>query len=398
VASGSSRERRGRSLAGRIGRGVAASLAAVLVAAPAAAAEEGSPEVRGAMRKIAAPLQVALPLALSEGRFSDPAHHAELAAALAELARSASVLEEHGAKREVSFTFMSRSLARDAEEVDRRFREGRPDEARFLLGELAQDCIGCHSRLPSPGDSDLGAALFASVDPADLDPFEAIRLQILTRQFSTALAGCEALLASPAWPPPRLDLEGVLEDLLLLAVRVERQPERARVALEGFGARGDVPIHLAETTRAWVSSLTTLASEPDGADTDLFARAERAAHQGQAMRRYPADRRGDVFDLQASSLLHRYLEQKEGELAKPRRAEAYYLLGLTELRRTESFWPSAADFYLEQAIRLAPHRDTARAAYAVLEEHTVIGYTGSGGLQLPPEIAEWLEELHALAD
>lgn len=368
----------------------------LLVGGEAVASEHEPDEVRSAMQRIAAPLQVALPLALSEERFSDPAHREELAAALAELAKGAAVLEEHGAKREVSFGFMSRMLARDAEEVDRRFREGRISEARFLLGELANDCIGCHSRLPSKGDSDLGAALFASVDPADLDAFETIRFQKLTRQFGAALSGCESLLVTEQFSPPQLDMEGVPADLLLLAVRIERQPTRALVALDAFGARPDTPIHLRELVSAWKKSLRELEATP--ASPDLLVAAKAAADRGQALRRYPADRHGDVFDLHASSLLHRYLEEGESSLTKPQRSEAYYLLGLTELRQTESFWPSAADYYLEQAIRLAPGSPTARSAYAVLEEHTVFGYTGSGGLHLPPGISGWLNELRKLAE
>ena len=53
-------------------------LAAGLVAQ---AAEPEAEAVRGAMRQIAAPLSVALPLSLSEERFADPANRDVLAAA-----------------------------------------------------------------------------------------------------------------------------------------------------------------------------------------------------------------------------------------------------------------------------------------------------------------------------
>lgn len=361
--------------------------------APVQAEEPESGSVRGAMRQIAAPLEVALPLSLSEERFADPANRAELSRALEELARSAALLEEHGKEREASFAIKSRALARDSAELDRRFREGHLEEARYLLGMLVGDCIGCHARLPSPGDSDLGGTLFRSVDTSSLDPFETIQLQLMTRQFESALAGCETLLASTRYTPERLDLENVPEDLLLLATRIEQAPARARKAIDGFGARADASLHLRETASQWGRSLDEIAGQPTPADPLVAART--AAERAQALTRYPGDRNGTVYDLHAASLLHKHLDRSSEQATLPaaQRAEAYYLLGLGEMRRSESFWPSEADLYLEQAIRTAPGSALARQAYAVIEEQ----YTSGGAMHLPDEIAGWLRELRTLA-
>lgn len=359
----------------------------------AQAAEPEAEAVRGAMRQIAAPLSVALPLSLSEERFADPANRDVLTAALADLAQSAALLEEHGKQREASFTFLSRALARDAAEANRRFLSGRLEESRFLLGAMADNCIGCHARLPSPGNSDLGRTLFQSVDLAELDPFEQVRLQLMTRQFESALAGCERLLASREYSPEELDVTGVPEVLLLLAARIERAPERALKALDAFAERPDMPIYLRENVLLWSADLAEIAAQPE--PTDLLAAARSAVESAQAKTRYPGDRSGAVYELQAGSLLHRGLEPRAGEEPLPasQRAEGYYLLGLVEMRRTESFWPSEADFYLEQAIRTAPGTTLARRAYAVLEEE----YTAGGTLDLPGDLGLWLSELRALA-
>jgi hypothetical protein len=97
----------------------------------------------------------------------------------------------------------------------------------------------------------------------------------------------------------------------------------------------------------------------------------------------------------ASGLLHRRV--KLGKPA-PASAEAYYLLGVTELRIGSSAWLTEPEAYLEAAIRAAPASPAARRAYVVLEESTLLGYTGSGGEgELPPEAASWLAELRRLA-
>ena len=51
--------------------------------------------------------------------------------------------------------------------------------------------------------------------------------------------------------------------------------------------------------------------------------------------------------------------------------EACYLLGVIESRIGRSFWLSQTEFYLEQAILLAPDRAFANDAYELLEEFLV---------------------------
>jgi hypothetical protein len=61
-------------------------------------------------------------------------------------------------------------------------------------------------------------------------------------------------------------------------------------------------------------------------------------------------------------------------------------------------WVSQAGLYLESAIRLAPKEPFAAEAYVLLEEDTIVGYTGSAGSNLPDSVAKHLEELRALVD
>jgi hypothetical protein len=103
-----------------------------------------------------------------------------------------------------------------------------------------------------------------------------------------------------------------------------------------------------------------------------------------------------VHYLVASSLLQRFVD-----LPPPSdrdTAEAYYLLGLCETHIGDETWVSEADLYLESAIRIAPDAPFAEDAFALLEEETLAGYTGSGGPHLPEPVAEHLEELRELVD
>jgi hypothetical protein len=92
--------------------------------------------------------------------------------------------------------------------------------------------------------------------------------------------------------------------------------------------------------------------------------------------------------------LHRYVAST---LDLPERVgEAYYLLGVIESRIGRSFWASQAEFFLETAVRMGPKERYADAAFALLEEFLISGYTGSAGTDVPPDVVERLQKLDEL--
>jgi tetratricopeptide (TPR) repeat protein len=346
-----------------------------------------------AMEDIAAALRVALPLSVSEERFGAPENQPVIEASLARLRDGAHELESHGKSQDASFAYLSRSLASDAEEIKRRFDEGRRDETRFLLGALVEDCVGCHSRLPSADDSDLGRALFEAVDASGLSPVEAARLKVATRQFEEALEAYEAILADPAQSPAQLDLDGILGDYLTLAIRVRGDLPRARDGLEAFAGRADLPSYLATLIHQWIEAADTL-RETIVAEPSLD-RAERVLEIGDTLSRYGRDRAGLVHQLVASSLLLRFVDAHPQP--GPDAAQAYFLLGVVELRSGRSTWLSEGEGYLEAAIYAAPGSDWGKRAYVLLEEQTLASYSGSGGVHVPPQVRRRLAELRKAA-
>jgi hypothetical protein len=371
-------------------------LLGVLLGSAGLAHAQGEPKqaTRARMTELVEALRVALPLSLDPEAFAAEANRARLEAALRRLRDGASALADHGGASDVGFSHLSSTLARDAMDIHHRFVTGRVDEARFLLGELSNDCVACHARLPYGRDSEIGRSLWNAVDAASLPLDQRVRLQVATRQFGPALESYESLLAGNAVSPTELDLGGYLSDYLAVAIRVRGDLPRARRHLDAWRRRPDLPAYLQDLAGVWVDALGALdAPTPKGAEV---ARAKQVLEQARTVRRFPADRAGLVHDLVASGLLHRRVT----ELGKPtpESAEAYYLLGVTELRIGSSAWLTEPESYLEAAIRAAPGQPAARQAYVVLEESTLLGYTGSGSAgELPPEVTRWLAELRRLA-
>lgn len=371
----------------------AATLAALLLSVPPPArsqAPAAQPDAtRATMGAIVDSLAFVLPLSLSDEPFADPVQHQAILDALDALANDGDALERHAQRNDLGFAFLSRSLARDMRDIRDRYAAGRIAEARFLLLEVTDHCAACHSRLPDHREHPIGRRLVDDPRVAALDRDERVEIEVATRQFDRALVDYEALFADPEISPADLDLQGQVDAYLEVVVRVENDPARGVRTLTALGRRKDLPAALRENVGAWIASLRALEGRSLAGPPLATARALIAEAQDTA--RYPDDRSALVIYLAASGVLNRYLTTPGVSTAD--QGEACYLLGVIESRIGRSFWLSQTEFYLEQAILLAPQRAFANDAYDLLEEFLVAGYTGSEGSDVPPEVRARLDGL-----
>ncbi len=350
-------------------------LAAALACAASLAEEpRAEPALPLRMRELLDALERVLPAALSEERFADPARRDEIEGALAELARGADRVAAHGRGRDASFAFLSKTLANESRRIHRRFEAGKLDEARFLLLELTEGCVACHSRLPAQS-SHLSDSLLANPALRELPLEERAQLEFTTRQFERALLSYESLLAEPARDPDDLELSGRIDEYLELTLHVARDPARARRTLERLGRREGVSELLRGSLASWTRSLGELEQTPAQAPSLAVAqawirKAESAGEKGW-------DRPGLVYYLAASGVLHQLLARSPQSPLDE--ANASYWLGFVESRVGRAFWLSQTSALLERSIRLAPEGPHARDALELLRSFEVASHTGSEG-------------------
>jgi hypothetical protein len=362
------------------------------VARAQAQAPYDAEKTRPAMRRIFADLRQLLPLAVDEGAFADPARQPQVRDALRALARDAAALDDHTRGFDPGARYIARSLSRNVRHALRLFDEGNYPASEFYVLETSSTCVACHSRLPSQQDSQVARGFLDEAELKGLPVLERARLQAATRQFDAALGSFESAFAAPDIDP--MELLRPFTTYLTIAVRVKGNPQRAVPSLRKFAARSDVWLQLREDVRQWQADLEKLTPQELGSHDVALARAliQRGRDEGA----YPSDRRGLVQYLAASRILHGAIAERRDP--SPALAEAYYLLGAVEAQIGQDFWSSSADFYLETAIRMAPQTEPGRRAYALLEEQTLLGFTGSGGEHLPDDERAKLAELRALVE
>lgn len=362
-----------------------------LLAGPVAARAAEPDETRARMREIFTSMKLLLPLSIGD-EFASAERRAEVTGALESLAANADLLAAHAAENDPARDFLGRSLAADARNALERFREDRVDSAAFLVQQTTENCIACHTKRTSAGDSPLATQFVDATALAKLPPEDRARLQMATRQFDDARRTLEGLFADPAVHPAAM--LGALTDYLLIAIRVKGDAALPIPTLEKFAKRKDLWVQLRSDVAQWIQDLRELGPLL-GQPADLAA-ARRLVQEARTREPLAPDERSLVRYIVASSLLHRGLEAGGG--TPKEQSEAWYLLGVCELQSGDTFWLSQAQFYLETAIRRAPGTPPARRAYELLEAETIESYTGAAGTVLPPALAAQLAELHAIAE
>jgi len=170
------------------------------------------------MREIFEGIRVALPASIDGAVFSAPNNQGEIFSALDRLARNAALLETHSQGCNAEMGFLARSVERDAIEAKASYRNGHYKRAAFVLRQIVESCVICHTRLPDNCGSMVAGDFVDEGVMASLPPQPRSTLLIATRQFDEALEALEEVLTDPLTHPAIM--LGPLTDYLVVAIRV----------------------------------------------------------------------------------------------------------------------------------------------------------------------------------
>jgi hypothetical protein len=362
----------------------------------AGCAEQDEPDAdeitRGVMREIFDAIRVTLPATTDAARFAAPESREPIRAALDALARNTVLLEQHFRKRDAELGFLARSIERDAAEAQLAYAHGQFGRSAFVLRQIVENCVVCHTRLPDAQGSLVAQGFVDEGVLATLPAQPRATLLIATRQFDAALSALEEVLADPLTHPAVM--LGPLTDYLVVSIRVQGDYERPIEVLEAFSQREDLWPSLREDVEEWIDALPALRERAGREPTVASARSLIEA--GEARDEF-GDGQGSLLHfIAASSVLERYIASQPSPTAEL--GEAFYLRGMLETRIGRNYWVTTAPFLLEEAIRIAPGEPFARDALGRLERELFAAYEGSDIEELPAAEKAHLAQLRALIE
>lgn len=347
------------------------------------------------MQSMAADVKKLLPFIYDRAAFHDVKNRTEIRKYLQEFSKAADHINAGAGKPfikdDLLLSYSIENLKEDLNRAVHSFDVGQLEYARSVAKASMSHCFRCHS-VTQAGNSagwDLD-----QVHSLSLAPIEKADLLVATRKYDKALAYMESQLRSEEFQKNyAFDFESMLRRYLAVMIRVENAPQRAQRELDRILERESIPHYIVEQAQGWRQSLKAWASEkkqPVRNATDLFAQVEKRFKRAAEIQHYEKDHAGDVEYLRATAALHEGMK-----LAKTpeENARALYLLGRAyEVLDELGSW-NLHEVYYESCLLKDPKSPLAQRCFNRLEASLYMGYSGSAGMNLPPEERERLRRL-----
>ena len=352
------------------------------------------------MQSLSKTLSSLLPIVASQKKFDAAANSTQVDSDVQTL-RTLS----HGLKAteisnlDPSMQMMSGLLEEDLERVQESIKLGDRTTARQILKDTTSYCIQCHTQTnngPSFSLMDL------NVKTSDFSNLERAEFFAATRQFDSAIAAYRVVLTKDGLEKKdAFEWERAARSALAIFVRVKGNARSTLTFLNQISKTRSLPASTDQSIVAWKKSVTEWSKEKRPKKMSVqetINHAQDLIRRAQKHQEFPLDHTQDVVFFRASALLHDLLQKKSpSELSPELVAKTLYLAGLTaEATRDMNFW-TLYEVYYEQCIRKVPHSEQATQCFDRLKESTTLGYSGSAGTIIPPEVSRRLETYATLA-
>ena len=273
---------------------------------------------------------------------------------------------------------------------------GQLESARVILRDTSSYCIQCHTQ-SSTGPNFPKMKLDFPTD--GLTQLEKADLYVSLRRFDQALTEFTKIIEDKSFAAEHVfEWEQAARSAIAISVKVEKDPNKTLILVRKIAANPSTPQFVKESVKPWEASVQDWRRERKpliASPSETLNVAERMILKAQSKQKYPLDHSQDILFFRASGILHDLLafHNANDEI----KARVLYLSGMAaEDTRDLNFW-TLHETYYELCIRTVPHTNLSRMCFDRLNNSMIIGYSGSAGTSIPPEIQSKLNDLKMLS-
>lgn len=298
--------------------------------------------------------------------------------------------------KDPSIRFISQAFDEDLQRIVDSLDNGKKEYARYSLLSVSSYCIECHTRT-SNGPQFHSAKIDQSI--SKLNSIEKGEYLLSIREFDKALTELEkGIKEQLTFTTDYFSLNKAIRYALAITVKFQRSAEKSLQLVELIEKAPKAPFALQQNAKGWKVAIKDWMTEKKSSVSstkDQLKKANILVEKGIKSQSGLVDQGGDIYFLRSLSELHLILAKKD--LKKDELGEALYLTGIGyESIREVSFWNLYENYY-ESCIRTVPHTTWSKKSYKRLEDSTYLGYSGSGGINIPLEVQKRLQDLQTLA-
>lgn len=305
-------------------------------------------------------------------------------------------LPEHPQIKAMGYHLSGKVFKQQITEADRLFKGGNKEFARHALVSSLSICMSCHTQLPSASRVRWDFPMRKNGDS-----FQRAELLYATWSFNIALSIYGKLLSKYPAQISSWQAEVALKRIVAYYARVKRDPKGGAARLKRVLRNKKLPEYLQDNIKAWIAAFDKWGKQPkfdvanaNDAKIKKLIKTVLAPELGSNSWQ-KADNPKVVTYLRISGILFQYLQSHPKSQLTP---EILLALAQAERRVNPNFFYSLADAYLKECIKKFPKSSPAKKCYQEYEDHVTMGYSGSGGINIPPDVKKELDSLKAMVN
>ena len=351
----------------------------------------GTPSLYSAMKNIFSAYVNLVPFMSEPAKFVAKENETVI---LAHMSSMAITFRNEHTKKKIESGILQSSLLEMNDHMDqtiRVFTQGHKEFALNRVQATTQLCMSCHEQLPVSKKQffiDFWGRFERDQFPSD---FSFAEFNYLVQNYKKSTEYFLKVIKEQG--EGRFDhlLYNSIQKIVLTYAYADFQPDELTNILKKIEKQTKLPKVSKENIQAWINTLAELKKDP------LFSKAKLSEKELKTL----LDKYREVFSAVEDEVLEIKLLTVAGKLKKfmtlnpksPMAAEILYLSGMAERHIHRGLYFSFADIYLKSCILEYPKSPFAQKCYTAYEEGMIMGYTGSAGTELPPDVQAELKSL-----
>ena len=258
------------------------------------------------------------------------------------------------------------------------------------LSESFSLCASCHNK-------DRGFVRNYGISKfRHMDEFLAAEYGYLTRDYDSAVTSYRNFIESD--PQDQKKIQTTLDRLLVITLEVSADPELAYSIFSEIQKTPAARKEFGEDLDDWLQAIKRLVAEPKSlhspiAATSIIAMDNYLRNEWPAVQTRLTQNEQVVYWIAIRGRLNSLLEASPGSREVPR---LLYWLAVSDRALHYRFYNSLSRRYLERCIRDYPSHQIAEECFNEYEMLMIVSFSGSGGVYLPLEAQEEINELRRL--
>lgn len=296
-----------------------------------------------------------LPYLAREERFLDKQNEKEITATLTKLDQTVGSMKHEKMLKDDLFAPSYAIIRESVSDAVKAFKDGNKQFAHWRLGEITNQCLDCHTRLPESYASRFQEKKL-TLDPKRFDNrFDLGTAQLIVRDYPAAAVTFKEVIEDGVKKKNYMDLTEAFRSLLLIHTKARLEFGKMLALTEKYGREKSIPMDLQEELTLWQRHLRELSKQkllksPLKNEAEVRALIEALlvpvkGKDAEAQEDY------DVHLLAASGQLSRYLfAHPQTDLG----AEISYWIGWSEKVLKREQYYGSGELFLKQCLQRYP--------------------------------------------